>query len=395
MADSWSLPTGFPPPGDEALAISRRLGQRLREAIADAGGWLPFDAWMEQALYAPGLGYYAAGATKFGEAGDFVTAPMVSPLFAWTLAAEARRVLANGGDTILEFGPGDGGLARDILSELHRLDALPARYLLLERSAGLRARQEQTLSVLPAALRARVQWLERLPGEPVRGLILANEVADALPVKRFRRTADNILELGVISRDEGFDWEARPGGAVHEWVRSLEAARGGRFAPDYESEICPQLPGWVGAVADALDSGAFLLIDYGYTRGEYYHPDRTRGTLRCHYRHRAHDDPFLLPGLQDITAYVDFTAATEAGVAAGLEVAGFASQAHFLMGAGVTDILQQRMTETPESHLSLAQQAKTLMLPGEMGERFRVLGLARQGDTGLMGFSKYTHVNRL
>ncbi|MCP1673192.1 SAM-dependent MidA family methyltransferase [Natronocella acetinitrilica] len=395
MTDPFSLPEGFPAPDPDALAISRDLVAHQQQQIDAGGGWLAFDAWMETALYTPGLGYYAAGATKFGAAGDFITSPMVSPLFAWTLAAEARRLLRQGGDTILEFGPGDGLLARDLLQELHRLDALPARYLLLERSADLRDRQAATLATLPLEVRRRVSWLDRLPDEPIRGLVLANEVADALPVKRFRRETDGVVELGVVRDGDGFQWQGRATPAANTVVDTLEREAGDRFPAGYESEWCPQLPPWVASIAEVLDFGAALLVDYGYPRGEYYLAERRRGTLRCHYRHRAHDDPFMLPGLQDITAHVDFTAAAEAAVSAGAELLGFATQAHYLMGAGVTDILQARMAQEPARQLELAQQAKTLLLPGEMGERFRVLGFAKGGDPGLTGFSTYNHVNRL
>lgn len=393
--DPYVLPGGFPAPESEAAALSRALTARLHQQIAEAGGWLPFDAWMETALYAPGLGYYAAGSTKFGEAGDFITAPLVTPLFAWTLAAEARRVFDRGGDTILEFGPGDGSLARDLLSELDRLNVLPARYLLLERSADLRARQQQTLSSLPERARGCLQWLDRLPSQAVNGLILANEVADALPVKRFRRQADGVEELGVVRDGAGFAWQGQRSDAVARAVEALELRLGGPITPGYESELCPSLAPWMGAAADALGSGAMVIIDYGYPQAEYYHPERHHGTLRCHYRHRAHDDPFLVPGLQDLTAHVDFSALAEAAMAAGLQVTGFAPQAQYLMGAGMTDILQARMESAPEQHLRLAQQAKTLVMPGEMGERFQVLAVSREAEPGLAGFSTYNRSNRL
>ncbi|MCC5858590.1 MAG: SAM-dependent methyltransferase [Ectothiorhodospiraceae bacterium] len=392
------MPRGWPLPDEAAQAASDRLARLLRERIADsAERWIPFDAWMEAVLYTPGLGYYSGGAAKFGEAGDFVTAPAVSPLFAWTLARDVARVLQSCGDTILEFGPGDGRLCVELLFELDRLGQLPERYLLLERSGSLRARQAEALGVLPEALRSRVHWLETPPKDPLSGVILANEVADALPVRRFRRTQDSALELGVaLGEHDRFRWAARPAGDLEERVEALEASLGRRLAPGYESEYHQQLPGWIGVLSDSLARGVCLVIDYGYPRDEYYHPQRHRGTLMCHYRHRAHDDPFLLPGLQDVTAFVDFTAMAEAALEVGLGVVGYTAQAHYLMGAGITGILQERMHDAgAELSLRLSQQAKTLMLPGEMGERFQVLGLARGCDVTLSGFSAYNRLERL
>lgn len=392
------LPRGWPAPDAEAQAISDRLALQLRERIATSDqGWMPFDAWMEAVLYTPGLGYYSGGAAKFGEVGDFVTAPVVSPLFAWTLARDVRRVLERDGDTILEFGPGDGRLCVEMLSELARLESLPERYLLLERSASLRARQAEALRALPEELRGRVQWLDEPPAGGVRGVILANEVADALPVRRFRRTQDAALELGVELGEHGrFRWGARSGTDIADRVGKLERALGRELAPGYETEYHQQLPGWVNVLSDSLARGLCLVIDYGYPRDEYYHPQRRQGTLMCHYRHRAHGDPFLLPGLQDVTAFVDFTAVAEAGDDAGLDVIGYTAQAHYLMGAGVTEVLQERMRGAdPQQSLRLSQQAKILMLPGEMGERFQVLGLARKCEIQPLGFSTYNRLERL
>lgn len=397
VPDVGRIPSGWPVPGEDALAHSRRLAGLLAERIADEGGWISFQDWMEAVLYWPGLGYYSAGARRFGSDGDFITAPLVSPLFGWTLAHQCAQVLEEvQGDTILEFGPGDGDLAADILVELDRLERLPARYLLLERSAALRERQQERLNRLPARLSGRVGWLDRPPETPVRGVILANEVADALAVQRFRRGRDGVEALGITLSGNRFEWDARPADpTLLEAVNAIERHLGHALPAGYTSEASTQLPGWMGTVADSLDAGAALIIDYGYPRAEYYLPERREGTLMCHYRHRAHGDPLLLPGLQDITAFVDFTLAAEDALDAGLEVLGYASQAHFLMGAGLPDLLQRRIEEEPGEQVRFAQHAKTLMMPGEMGERFQVLAVGKRCSVPLAGFSLYDSTHRL
>lgn len=390
------LPADWPAPDPDARALSRELVQRLHRRIADQGA-LPFDTWMESVLYEPGLGYYSAGQEKFGEAGDYVTAPGISPLFAWTLAGECADALqACGGDTILELGPGDGALAAELLAELERRGRLPARYCLLERSASLRARQHERLEHSVPHLLDRVHWLDTLPPSPIRGVILGNEVLDALPVARFRRDSDRVDELRVTAAGDGFVWThepARP--AVAEAVAAIEAGLGQALPPGYVSEVCLQLPAFMASLADSLERGLLLLVDYGYPRREYYRADRNEGTLVCHYRHRAHWDPLLVPGLQDVTAFVDFTAAAAGAQDAGLDVLGFTTQAHYLMGAGITGLLEARQGDDPLESTRLAQQAKTLLLPGGMGERFRVLAAATAGMPTPAGFSLYNHLASL
>ncbi|MEX0732366.1 MAG: SAM-dependent methyltransferase [Aquisalimonadaceae bacterium] len=395
--DPGQLPADWPAPSDDAMEHCRRLARRLGERITANDGWISFHDWMEAALYAPGLGYYSAGARRFGPAGDFITAPVISSLFGWTLARQCAQVLADcGGDTILEFGPGDGDLAVDVLQELQRMDALPARYLLLERSGTLRARQQERLQDLPVDIASRVQWLDRLPETPIRGVMLANEVADALPVQRFHRTADGVAELGVTLEKNRFAWAEQPADtALTDSIAALEGDLGRALPADYISEFSPQLAGWMGALADALEAGVALIVDYGYPRPDYYLPERREGTLMCHYRHRAHGDALLLPGLQDITAFVDFTLAAEGAFAAGLEVVGYTSQAHFLMGAGLPEVLQTHAEIGTLEQVRLAQQAKTLMMPGEMGERFQVLAVGRELPGQLSGFSLYNYLHRL
>ena len=390
------LPADWPQPDPDALALSQTLAQRLRERITQLGP-LPFDAWMESVLYEPGLGYYSAGQEKFGEAGDYVTAPGVSSAFGWTLAAQcAEGLTAADGDTILELGPGDGGLAADMLAELERLGQLPAQYWLLERSGELRARQKARLQEAVPHLLDRVAWLDGLPERPLRGVIVANEVLDALPVALFRRDASGVSEWCVSAAAEGFTWQLAPARAsVAHAVAAIEADLGEALPEGYTSEVCLQLPAFVASLAECLEQGWLLLLDYGYQRTEYYRPDRNTGTLVCHYRHRAHWDPLPVPGLQDLSAFVDFTAAALAADDAGLAVLGFATQAQFLLGAGITERLEQESVTEPVAQARLAQQAKTLLLPGAMGERFRVLAAGTAAMPTPGGFSLYNQLASL
>lgn len=392
-----TLPADWPAPDVHAAGHSEQLCQVLADAMAADGNWMSFRDWMDRALYSPGLGYYSAGATRFGAAGDFVTAPELSALFGQTLARHCRDSLAAcTGDTILELGPGRGLLARDILQTLEQEDALPARYLMLDRSGALRQEQAETLSSLSSAALSRVEWLDRLPEQAVNGIILANEVLDALPVERFRRQASGVLQLGVRRSDNAFQEAHRSAPSdLKMRVEQLEKDLGRTLESGYTSELCADLEPWLGGLSASLNRGLLLFIDYGYTRTEFYHPERRMGTLRCHYRHRAHNDWLLLPGLQDLTASVDFTAVALAAHQAGLDVLGYAPQSHFLMAAGLTDLLTATASSAPSTHLKLAQQAKALMLPGEMGERFQVLALGRNFSAPVTGFQLYNHVEKL
>lgn len=382
---------GLPAPDRDALLSSQRLSDRLHTRIHNAGGWIPFSDWMDCALNEPGLGYYSGGATKLGRDGDFITAPALSPLFAWTLAAEAA-LLPQTSNTILELGPGDGALTRDLLRELDALGRCPEQYLLLEPSASLAARQAETLRVLPDHLRQRVRWLDRLPSSPITGLIIANEVIDALPVRRFR-IGDNQApsELGVRSDGQGFAWEARPivdaDDAVASAVTGIINALDHPLPPGYVSEYAPGAPALLNSLNDCLHAGVILIIDYGGLREARYHPQRNTGTLRAFYRHRVIDDPFRLPGLQDITADVDFSALIDAATDAGLEILDYCAQGRFLLGAGVTDVLEAKLRERDTlDALSLTQSAKVLLLPSEMGETFKVLALGKQSNSGMAAF---------
>ncbi|MGD8710500.1 MAG: SAM-dependent methyltransferase [Ectothiorhodospiraceae bacterium] len=392
-----TIPQDFPPPEPEAAAHSERLAARIKAAIERAGGRIPFDRYMQLALYEPGLGYYSAGQPRFGPGGDFITAPLVSTLYSRTLARQTAEVLDDlGGGAVIEFGAGTGRMAADVLAELIALDRLPAAYYIIEVSAALRQEQQRTLEhIAPEALE-RVAWLDQLPERPMRGVVLANEVLDALPVKRFQKASDCLLEVMVTRGNDGFEWSAAPADdTLRQAISAIEADVGEPLAAGYTSEWCPGLAPWMRSLAGILEAGAALLIDYGYPRREYYHPQRHMGTMMCHYRHRAHGDPLVLPGLQDITAYVDFSAAAAAGREAGLELLGFATQAHFLMGAGLPELIEEAHAGDPDAAVTLTQEAKTLIFPGEMGERFKVLGMGRGLSEPLGGFALFDHRGRL
>lgn len=376
----------LPEPAPEAWAHSVALATLIAAHIEAEGGVIDFARFMQQALYAPGMGYYAAGARKFGEGGDFVTAPEISSLFSRCLARQCRQVLAHlGGGDILEFGAGSGVMAADILLELERLERLPESYLIMEVSADLRARQRDTLSEKAPHLLARVQWLDVLPRTPLHGVVLANEVLDAMPVHRFRIEEGGLREAYVAHDNGRFLWRhAAPGpvlahSPVAQWCAGL--------APGYESEYNAMLGPWLASLDEALSRGVVILVDYGFPRHEFYHPQRNGGTLMCHYRHRSHPDPLILVGLQDITAHVDFTAVAEAAQQAGFAVAGFTNQAYFLLALGLTGMLAEVNPVDVRRQLQLAQEIKKLTLPNEMGELFKAMALTKGVDIGLEGFA--------
>jgi len=362
-----------------------RLATVIRTCIADAGGWLPFDAFMELALYSPGLGYYSAGAVKIGVGGDFATAPEMSTLFGQCLARQCAEILAATGGEILELGAGTGALAVTVLETLAELGALPDQYAILEVSADLAQRQRARLDALPEALRQRVTWLTRLPQEPLRGVVIANEVLDALPCARFVVHEKRVRALGVAVAANGAFIE-REGFADEALARHAEAlVREFALADGYRSELCWRIEPWIAGVSACLQRGVILLFDYGLPRTHYYHPQRTDGTLRCHFKQRAHHDPFILVGVQDISSWVDFTRVAEAADAAGLTVCGFATQGAFLLGSGMEELLGADQDEI--THARRAGEAVRLLLPGEMGEAFKVMALCREFDAPLRGFA--------
>jgi len=392
--------SNLPPLQPEEARHGALVARALRAAIAAHGGWLAFDDYLRLVLYAPGLGYYSAGSAKFGSGGDFITAPELSGLFGACLARQCAQVLQLTGGNVLELGAGTGALAAQVLAALARLGSLPEHYDILEVSADLRYRQQQRLATLPPELRTRVRWLDELPTAPWAGVVVANEVADALPFKRFVVAADALLERGVAVSAQGelVDADRPADPALREAVAAIAASlvepppgfgwsgppAAWPWPAGYQSELCPMLQPWIAALGAAMVRGAVLLIDYGLPRRDYYHPQRSDGTLRCHFRHRAHAEPLRYPGLQDISAWVDFTRVAEAAVDAALEVAGYCTQAAFLLATGIEAELAAAGTAVQRAQR--AAEARTLLLPAAMGENFKVMALTRGIDAPLCGF---------
>lgn len=373
----------LPPPPPEAADHSRLVAERIAQEIVTAGEWIPFSRFMELALYEPGLGYYSAGARKFGAAGDFVTAPEISPMFGKCLGLQARQVLEKVGGDILELGPGSGALAADLFNDLKEQGKLPDRYLLLEVSPDLRERQRALLAQRFPDDIGRFVWLDELPSR-IRGLVVANEVLDVVPFALVFRHGEEILERGVILSEAGFAWDdARiPEGELLRRARSVLPP--GNY--DYLTEINLAAEALVRTVSKNLEAGAAIFIDYGFPAREYYHPQRSMGTLRCHYRHRFHGDPFFLPGLQDITAHVDFTAMGDAAESGGAEVIGFTTQAYFLISSGLAALVSGGDPNMTLSRLKATSAVHRLISPSEMGELFKVLAVGKGMDAPLLGF---------
>lgn len=381
-----ALPATFPNadlplPDETAAAHSREVTACIAREIAAAGGWMPFARYMELALYQPGLGYYAAGARKLGAEGDFTTAPEISPLFARALARQIGEAIEATGDDVIELGAGSGRLAAGLLNELATLGSLPARYRILEVSADLADRQRDCLQREAPEYVSRVEWIGALP-ERIHGAVVANEVLDALPVHLIAWREDGIAERGVVCGSKGFEWSDHS--LVHGVL--LDMAKALALQAPYLSEIAMQARALVSTLAERLERGLLLFIDYGFGRREYYHPQRSCGTLMCHYRHRAHADPFFLPGLQDITAHVDFSAIAEAGIDAGATFAGYTTQAQFLINCGITELLLAADPARTGAYLPAAAGAQTLLSPAEMGELFKAIAFTRGTQMPLRGF---------
>ncbi len=384
--------SSLPPPHPDATLLSQRLITTIEKRIHKAGGAIPFVEFMEQALYAPGLGYYSAGIRKLGIEGDFITAPEISPLFSQCIARQCQQVLATFDEgVILEFGAGSGIMAAEILKTLEDLNSLPQHYFILEISADLQQRQRETLQTQVPYLLNRVTWLKHLPSKPLQGVILANEVLDAMPVQRFRLDEQGVSEFYVSLADPNnktsetpFIWQILP--TRDKSLRTAVEILRPSLPIGYVSEMNLALSGWIQSVADILAAGLLLLIDYGFPSREYYHPQRDQGTLMCHYRHHSHTDPLILVGLQDITTHINFTAVAETAHTAGLQVAGYTNQAHFLLASGLADRLSALDPNDTQHYLQETQQAKTLLLPSEMGELFKVMALTRHLDEPLLGF---------
>ena len=383
--------TALPPLDDGERAHVERMHALVRAEVEARGGAIPFSRYMEIALYAPRLGYYRAGWPTFGDRGDFVTAPGISPLFGRSVARQVEQALTlAGAHDVIEFGAGDGTMAAQILAGLAPRGGI--RYRILEPGGALAARQRETIAALvPGALSA-VRWIDSLPAPGFRGVVLANEVVDALPVERFEVAAG-----GVSMHCVGFEagrpvWRSRPADpGLAGAVESVRREIGHELPTGYVSEVGPARGAWIASVSERIERGLVLLMDYGFPRRELYHPDRSGGTLRCHFRHRAHDDPLVLCGLQDITAHVDFTALAQAS---GLDVAGFATQGEFLLGCGLLDLISHLEPGSPE-FVRLTARIKRITLPGEMGEAVKVMALTRGIEDPLIGFSGRDHRARL
>jgi len=370
-------------------SVSVPLAHRIHQAILVAGGWLPFDRFMERALYAPGLGYYSGGARKFGrradDGSDFVTAPELSPLFAQTLANPiAEALAASGTRRVMEFGAGTGKLAAGLLAALDAPGVELDEYLIVDLSGELRERQRDTIEAAAPALAAKVRWLDALP-ERFDGVVVGNEVLDAMPVRLFAKADGAWRERGVaLDARQAFVFDDRPVGAagLPAVLATLDVGDG------YVTETHEAALAFTRTVCTMLARGAVLLVDYGFPAHEYYHPQRDRGTLMCHYRHHAHDDPFVYPGLQDITAHVEFTGIYDAGVATGADLLGYTSQARFLLNAGITDALAAIDPSDIHQFLPAANAVQKLISEAEMGELFKVIAFSRGIDGTLDAFAR-------
>ncbi|MCK5668153.1 MAG: SAM-dependent methyltransferase [Gammaproteobacteria bacterium] len=387
IADSQHTGLSLPTPDEFALKLSQKLREKISLAIMENGGSIGFEQYMQMALYEPALGYYSAGSSKFGEQGDFVTAPEISPIFSRCLAKQCQQVLSEiSSGCILELGPGTGVMAIDILRELERNNVLPGIYYMLEPSADLRQRQQQNVKNEIPHLEERIIWLEHLPEKKIEGVILANEVIDAMPVKRIvfdheieEYAVTCVAESGDKTR---FQWikkefDQKSMNFVQELLDTLKES----LPTPYTTEINFYIKPWLNSLNDILNKGLILISDYGYPRQEFFHPQRHAGTLICHYRHHAHDDPFLYPGLQDITASVDFTAVAEAAVDIGLHVSGFTTQAHFLIACGLDEFVSDYEADDVAKRVEITHQVSKLTMPGEMGEKFKFIGLTKKLET--------------
>ncbi len=388
-------------PDNESRQRSQRLIQCIKTACEQGDGWIRFSEFMNIALYQPGLGYYSGGLQKFGDKGDFITAPEVSPLFGQCIAAQVAEVFQNIRAVsdeklvVIEFGAGSGVMAVDILLQLEKMNELPEKYLILELSAELQNRQQQTIEQKAAHLCDRVQWLQQLPDDVPNAVVIANELLDAMPVECFRVKTEKIETLMVAVENENPVARYVADGRFDKKIESMRVRSEIELSEGYCSEFNPAIAGWLSALENRIRRVVILLIDYGYNEKEYYHPDRTEGTLMCYYRHKAHDNFFWWPGLQDITAFVNFTNVAYSALDSGLEVAGYTTQAAFLLANGISDLHASQVTDEVQQQIKLSQQIKTLTLPSEMGERFKVMALTKNYDEPLKGFSMLDLCNRL
>ncbi len=387
----------LPVPEKEALLQSKKLLQRIKDVIEEQDGAIGFDQYMSMVLYEPGLGYYSGGSRKFGADGDFVTAPELSSLFSQCLAFQCAQVLVElNSSSILELGAGTGVMARDLMLELEKLALLPEAYFILEVSADLKQRQQELLNESIPHLVDRVVWLDSLPENKFTGLILANEILDALVVKRFKKVSGGFKELKIGLKEDNLFWtEDDADGELGNRLKQLEKELSYSLPENYISEININTKKWLSGLEASLQRGVMLFIDYGYSAADYYHPDRSDGSLLCHYRHHVHSDPFFYPGLQDITTSVNFTDVAECADSLGLHVQGYTNQAYFLFGCGLEKLLTDIASLDIKSHTEITQQVRKLTMPEEMGERFKVIALTKDLEPGLIGFSIMDQRNRL
>jgi len=381
----------LPQPTDLAIEHSQRLVNHIQQSLSPDQSSLSFADYMQQVLYAPNLGYYSNGLTKIGADGDFITAPETSSLFSKCLAKQASQVLAQlSTPNIIEFGAGRGIMARDILLELAELNQTIEHYYIIELSSELKRIQKQTLNALPDILKNKVIWLNQLPQQPISAVVLANEVIDAMPVEIIKLLPEQVCQAHVkFETDSTANWQFKPinpdNNELKNRIKEIQTLIGIPSPKGYQTEINLNITPWIASIADFLSEGLLLIVDYGYSRTEYYQPAREMGTFRCHYQHLAHADPFFYPGLQDLTAHVDFTAVAEAGFEAGFDIDGFTTQAHFLMASGLLEMANQFEHDSPDS-IKIAQQIKTLTMPNEMGESFKVIGMTKNVADPLIGF---------
>ena len=387
--------SGLPAPDADSVAHSRRVALHLQSLIDASADGIPFSRFMHEALYAAGLGYYSAGTRKFGAAGDFTTAPEASPLFGAVLARQLAPLVDRAGGRILEFGAGSGTLAVQLLRKLAELDALPAEYLILEVSPDLVERQQLRLNRELPEIGGIVRWID-MPPAAFRGVVVANEVIDAIPVERFQIDGDRVMRANVTGAGGEFDWLYVPAPRVLEdAVRQIERDLGRSLPHGYRSEVGPGRSDWMHGLAASLEHGVILLVDYGVSRREYYAPDRDDGWLQCHFRQHVHGDPLTLPGVQDITAWVDFTALAAVATDAGLRVSGFAPQGQFLLHGGLDREFEDFASMPEMRQAALSGEAKLLTMPGEMGENFKFLALTRGDLDPLAAFREIDRAHAL
>ena len=387
----------LPEPDHNALLHSQQLEQKIIQAIQHTPGqYIDFSQYMNMALYEPNLGYYSSGSQKFGAQGDFITAPEVSPLFAQSLANSVADALQQmSGASIIEFGAGSGILAVDMLLALEQLNQLPEHYFIIELSAHLQQRQQALIKKRIPHLQAKIQWLESLPAEKINAVVIANEVLDAMPVQRFIIQEDKIQQIGVQCPEQLQLNTIAADEPLSNAVQHIEDNLQHSFPENYCSEINNFVQPWLKSLSASLNQAAIFLIDYGYHQSEYYSPERHMGTLMCYYQHRSHSDALRHPGLQDITSFVDFTAVAEAALAEGFDVDGYTNQASFLLSCGLPDLAEKQMSDDTQHQIQLSQQIKTLTLPSEMGERFKVMALSKHLKKMIMGFELRDFRDRL